>query len=119
MNSSQICSWSVDLFGDSGPREFGGLFFGLATCALGTACIKIMTESWGKLRIDVVDDEIIISLPATTYSVTYFKRPNSPQLLAKNISQADDKRTPLKLSDFLARAWRAANSKARELGWIA
>jgi hypothetical protein len=77
-----------------------------------------MTESWGKLRIDVVDDEIIISLPATTYSVTYYKPPNSPQLLAKNISQSDDKRTPVKLSDFLARAWQAANDEARQLGWI-
>ncbi len=43
-----------------------------------------MTESWGKLRIEVVDDEIIISLPGSSYSVTYFKRANSPQLLAKN-----------------------------------
>jgi hypothetical protein len=41
---------------------------------------------WGALRIDVVDDDIIVSLPGTTYSVTYFKRPNSPQLLAKRIS---------------------------------
>jgi hypothetical protein len=77
-----------------------------------------MTEPWGRLRIDVVDDEIIVSLPGTSYSVTYFKRPNSPQLLARNISQVDDFRTPLKLSDFLSRAWRVANDKARELGWI-
>jgi hypothetical protein len=77
-----------------------------------------MTEPWGRLRIDVVDDEIIVSLPGTSYSVTYFKRPNSHQLLARNISQVDDFRTPLKLSDFLSRAWRVANDKARELGWI-
>jgi hypothetical protein len=77
-----------------------------------------MTEPWGRLRIDVVDDEIIVSLPGTSYSVTYFKRANSPQLLARNISQADDFRTPLKLSEFLSRAWRVANDKARELGWI-
>ena len=75
-----------------------------------------MMESWGRLRIDVVDDEIIVSLPCTSYSVTYFKRANAPQLLAKNIS--NDFRTPLKLSDFLSRAWRVANDKARELGWI-
>jgi hypothetical protein len=49
-----------------------------------------MTEQWGALRIDVVDDDIIVSLPGTTYSVTYFKRPNSPQLLAKRISDKDD-----------------------------
>jgi hypothetical protein len=77
-----------------------------------------MTESWGKLRIEVVDDENIISLPGSSYSVTYFKRANSPQLLAKNISHSDDNRVSLKLSDFLVRAWKAANDTARELGWI-
>jgi hypothetical protein len=77
-----------------------------------------MTEPWGRLRIDVVDDEIIVSLPGTSYSVTYFKRANAPQLLAKNISNTEDLHTPLKLSDFLSRAWRIANDKARELGWI-
>lgn len=77
-----------------------------------------MTEFWGNLRIDIVDDEIIISLPGTSYTVTYFKYPNSPQLLAKNISSSDDFRTDLKLSDFLNRAWQVANDKARQLGWI-
>jgi hypothetical protein len=37
-----------------------------------------MTQPWGSLRLDVVDDEIIIVLPGTTYSVTYYKPPNSP-----------------------------------------
>jgi hypothetical protein len=77
-----------------------------------------MTEPWGRLRIDVLDDEIIVSLPGTSYSVTYFKRANSPQLLARNISHTDDLRTPVRLSGFLARAWRVANDTARELGWI-
>ena len=77
-----------------------------------------MTVPWGRLRLDVVDDEIIVSLPGTNYSVTYFKRANSPQLLAKNIPHRDDLQTPIPLSDFLSRAWRVANDKARELGWI-
>jgi len=37
-----------------------------------------------RLRLDVVDDEIIITMPGTSYSVTYFKRANSPQLLARD-----------------------------------
>jgi hypothetical protein len=77
-----------------------------------------MIESWGQLRIDIVDDEIIVSLPGTRYRVTYFKRANSPQLLAKNIPMADDFRTPLKRSDFLVCAWRCANEEARGLGWL-
>src|SRR6476619_3879695 len=76
------------------------------------------TEFWGTLRVDVLDDEIVVSLPGTSCKVTYFKRPNSPQLLAKNISQSDDFRTPVRLSNFLARAWHTANDKTRELGWI-
>ena len=60
----------------------------------------MMGDGWGNLRIEVVDDEIIVTLPGTSYGVTYFKRPTSPQLLAKNISHEDDRRTtPLRLSE--------------------
>ena len=76
-----------------------------------------MAEPWDKLRVDVVDDEIIVVLPGTTYSVTYFKRPHSAQLVARSISEIDGGRVPVKLSDFLSRAWQSANAKARELGW--
>jgi hypothetical protein len=53
-----------------------------------------MSDQWGDLRIDVVDDEILVSLPGTTYSVIYFKREGSPQLSARNIPMTDDLRTP-------------------------
>ena len=78
-----------------------------------------MTEPWGKLHLDVVDDEIIITLPFTAYTVTYYKPANSPQLLAKNFPIEDNHRVPLTEAEFLARAWKLANDKARELGWIA
>ena len=74
---------------------------------------------WGRLRIYMVDDEIVVTLPGTSYSVTYYKLPNSPQLLARRVANEDDPRVPMTLSEFLARAWRIANDKARELGWIA
>jgi hypothetical protein len=70
------------------------------------------------LRIVIVDDEIIVSLPYTNYTVTYFKPENSPQLVAKNIPRTDDNRTPIEFSDFLSHAWAIANEKAREPGWI-
>ena len=70
------------------------------------------------LRVEVIDDEIIVSVPRSVYTVTYFKPENSPQLIARRISDRDDPRFPMKLSEFLARAWRLANDKARELGWI-
>ena len=34
----------------------------------------------------------------------------------KRISDRDERRVPMRLSDFLARAWKLANDKARELG---
>jgi hypothetical protein len=73
----------------------------------------------GSLRVEVVDDEIVVTVPGSHYSVTYYKPEDSPQLLAKRISESDDPRFPMKLSEFLTRAWRLANDKARELGWIA
>jgi hypothetical protein len=30
----------------------------------------------------------------------------------------DDRDAPITRAEFLARAWKAANDKARELGWI-
>jgi hypothetical protein len=71
-----------------------------------------------ELRVQVVDDEIIVIRPGSFYSVTYYKPDRSPQLLARRLPDRDDLRIPMKLSEFLAQAWRLANAKARELGWI-
>ena len=73
-----------------------------------------MTE----LKLEVHDGDITVTLPGTDYSVTYYKPKDSPQLLAKRITDRDDQRVAIRLSDFLATAWRLANNKARELGWI-
>jgi hypothetical protein len=35
-----------------------------------------------QLWVQVVDDEIIVTLPGSRYSVTYYKPDSSPQLLA-------------------------------------
>jgi hypothetical protein len=71
-----------------------------------------------KLNVQVVDDEIIVTLLGPDYSVTYYRSENSPGLLAKRVSDSDNPRIPMRVSEFLAKAWRAANDKARELGWV-
>ena len=76
-----------------------------------------MVESDG-LHVDVVDDEIIVSQPGTYYSVTYYKRENDHQLYAKKFPMQVDRRSLMSQAEFLAKAWRRANDKARELGWI-
>ena len=68
------------------------------------------TMTWGSLRIEVRDDEIIVTQPGSNFSAVYYKPRDEPQLIAKG--------TPSGNYRFLARAWKAANDKARELGWI-
>ena len=67
------------------------------------------------LRIEVVEDEIVVSLPKSQLSVTYYKSDKSPRLLAKRITEKYDPRTPMTMSEFLAKAWKLANDRAREL----
>ena len=74
-------------------------------------------ERWD-LDCRVQDDEIIVTLLATHFSVTYYTPPNSPQLLARNFPKEHDKRASMSQAEFLARAWKLANDKAKELGWI-
>jgi hypothetical protein len=76
-----------------------------------------MTRS--EINVDVQGGEIIVTMPFSRYGVTYYKPAKSPQLLAKRISTEDDPFASMTASEFLALAWRAANDKARELGWIA
>ena len=71
------------------------------------------------IQLDVRGGDIIVDLPGTNYTVTYHKPGVSPQLLANYLPVKDGPRTELTQAEFLARAWRLANDKARELGWIA
>ena len=68
------------------------------------------------LRLTVRDEAITVMLPGTWFTVTYRKRPGVDDLVATNV--VADRRVALKKADFLVRASRIANDKARELGWI-
>jgi hypothetical protein len=71
-----------------------------------------------QLELYVEGVDIIVTMPGTKYTVTYYKPDKSPQLYARLITAKDDPRAPVNLSQFIGAAWRAANAKARELGWI-
>jgi hypothetical protein len=71
-----------------------------------------------KLDLTVKRGDIIVTLPGTSYAVTYCKPQDCPELVARRIARRDDLRAGMRLSEFLAEAWRCANEKARELGWI-
>ena len=70
------------------------------------------------IHLDVRGGDIIVDLPGTRYTVTYHKPAVSPQLLAAYLPGENDPRTELTQAEFLARAGRLANDKARELDWI-
>jgi hypothetical protein len=70
------------------------------------------------LSLEVVGNEILVTMRGTRYGVIYFKRRGSPGLFARNIVHEDDPRAPMTSAEFLAQAWKLANDKARELGWI-
>ena len=62
--------------------------------------------------------EFVITMSGTSYKVTFRELADGPGLSASHKIR-DDPDTPITRSEFLARAWRVANDKARELGWIA
>ena len=72
-----------------------------------------------KLRVEVLGDEIIVILPATSYGVSYCKPGDSPHLVAKNFVSKIDTGATITQAEFLAEAWQVANVQARDLGWIA
>jgi hypothetical protein len=71
-----------------------------------------------QLRVQVVDNEILVTVPGFRYSATYCKSYNARRLVARNVPITDDLRITMKKSEFLVAAKKLPNDKARELGWI-
>jgi hypothetical protein len=75
-----------------------------------------MTSPESALHVEVLDDEIVITLSGTSYAVTYYRATAFPQrLLTKSHSGGEDHDAPMTQAEFHGRAWRLANDKAREL----
>ena len=71
-----------------------------------------------KLRVQVVGNDILVSLPRYSYAVAYYKPEGSPGLLMRHSATKDDLRLAMTGGQFLTQAWRLANEKAREIAWI-
>ena len=76
-----------------------------------------MTTMGPDLHIELLHNAITVTMPGTSYLVTYYKPKDSPILLAKHQSTTSDVQATVTLSEFLGAAWWAASDKARELGW--
>jgi hypothetical protein len=68
------------------------------------------------LRVEVQHDYMVVRVTGTSYTASYFKPQDSPQLLARYLPAKSDHRAPMSQPEFLAFAWQMANDKARELG---
>ena len=66
----------------------------------------------GDIRVEVRTGEIIVRQPVVGFCAIYCKPADRTQLKLKYWTETED-------NELLARAWRAANTKARELRWIA
>ena len=61
------------------------------------------------MRVEVHGRDIIVRSGA--FSAVYYKPEDQPQLILRQRTETDN-------HELLARVWKAANDKARELGWI-
>jgi hypothetical protein len=70
-----------------------------------------------RLKLEMHDGAIVISLPGTNYQVTYRRLADSPGMSASH-NLMDDEDAPITPFEFLERAWGIARDKPRELGWM-
>jgi hypothetical protein len=64
-----------------------------------------------EFQVGVRDSLLVVIDPASRFYAIYSKPPDQPRLVL-------ERRRPTKDHKIVARARRAANTKARELGWI-
>jgi hypothetical protein len=74
-----------------------------------------MGESAG-LIVEMIDDQIVVTMSGTLFLAAYRKRQGMAALAAHFLQ--DDRNAPMPRAEFVARSWRLALAKARELGWI-
>jgi hypothetical protein len=70
---------------------------------------RVSVTKKDRFVVVVQDGDLIVS--GSGFYAVYCKPTNQPQLILRRRSDTDD-------HELLARAWQAANDKARELGWI-
>jgi hypothetical protein len=70
------------------------------------------------LDVQARANDIVITMPGTSLRVVYRKPHRGSQLVARLDYFQDQQKGPITRTEFLARARKAANDKARELGWI-
>jgi hypothetical protein len=71
------------------------------------------------LHIQVRVQDIVVTMPGTTTLRVVYRKPHrGSQLVARLDYFQDQQKGPITRAEFLTRALKAANDKARELGWL-
>jgi hypothetical protein len=72
-----------------------------------------------RVTVEVGGDVIVVKMPGTRFSITYEKTEEN-RLVANSFHapKSPDQTHKVPFPKFLSLAWKAANEKARELGWI-
>jgi len=68
-------------------------------------------KSWTTLEVTVQSGAIIVTVPSSRFRAVYYKPHGQPELVLRERTKTDD-------LGVLTEAWKAANEKAREWGWI-
>jgi hypothetical protein len=72
-----------------------------------------------KVAVRVAGDVLVVTMPGTTFSITYEKTEENRLVASSFQGRKDlDEARKVPFPKFLDLAWTAANAKARELGWI-
>ena len=70
------------------------------------------------LYVEARTQDIVITMPGTTFRVVYRKPYRGSQLVQRLDYFQNEQKGPITREAFLALALKAANDKAREMGWI-
>ena len=69
------------------------------------------------LHVEARDRDIVVTMPGTSFRVVY-RKPDRGRLVARLDYFQNEQKGPITRLEFIAKALRLANDKARELGWI-
>ena len=69
------------------------------------------------LHVELRDQDLLITMPGTSLRVVY-QKPNRDRLVPRLDYFQREQKGPITRLQFLVRARKIADEKARELGWI-
>jgi hypothetical protein len=70
------------------------------------------------LHVEARDRDITVTMPGTSFRVVYRKPDRGPQLVARLDYFQNEQKGPITRAQFLARACKLANDKAREVDCV-